>query len=354
MQCIRPESLLLSVSWFMQLSSSSARHKKTAERSRSGNSCLRLEPMQCVLIYANIGLLTQEVRGRRSTEHLCNLSTSVKNLVRATRLDVLCMSEVGSYYCTKVGSLSKQEMAAIIEMCCDAWTDVMDCEVGWKYEWPHPYLTLYNKLTTEITKAEVVSTFVGGGQCQRFAQVLSCTTRGCEPFDIWNIHNPCPKRPHGFTDNQRETSLDRILSMKSLSNPEKKTTEAQVVLGGDMNITSEFMHFLLDKLSQKLGNLSATFVMYKPRHTAQNYSLIPENSPDFCLSSLQAEVLEFETDFPVGRKAHIPYGICIQCEPSNKHQMPANSRTRRWNKAEECENETSRRWQKGTKMQKTL
>ena len=287
--------------------------------------------MECILIYANVGLLTQEITGRRANEHRQKLFTSVQNLVQATAPDVLCMCEVGSYVGTSCGPPARADMETIIKTCRDAWTEVMDCELDWEYELPHPYLTMYNKLTTEIIKAEIVPTFVGTGGRQRFAQRLSCGTRGCEPFDIWNIHNPCPRKPYGLTNMQREESLAAILLTESLSNQQKRTTEAPVVLGGDMNITCEYMHFLMDKLLPQLGNLCATLMVYKPRNIAENYKLIPQNSPDFCLSSLQAKVLDFEIDLPKP-KAHIPYGICIQCEPLKNAHVLANNRVRRWKK----------------------
>ena len=129
-------------------------------------SCLwpkSAENMECILIYANIGLLTQEITGRRANEHLQKLFTFVQNLVQATAPDLLCMCEVGSYVGTSCGPLERADMETIIKTCRDAWTAVMDCELGWEYELPHPYLTMYNKLTTQIIKAEIVPTFVGTG-----------------------------------------------------------------------------------------------------------------------------------------------------------------------------------------------
>ena len=282
-----------------------AQVKEAVEKSRK---------MSCSLIYVNIGLLTQEVRGKRSREHLTKLKTSVKNLVQSTRPDVLCMSEVGSYHCTSKGALTEQEMEVVIKTCYDAWTEVFRCDVGWVHEWPHPYLTLYNKCTTEITKAEIIPTFVNTRKQQCCAQVLCCATHGCEPFDVWNIHNPCPPRPVSLTDKQREESLAAILSTNSKTEHGKKTAEAKVVLGGDMNITCNHMKCLLHKCSQRLWQTSANFKIYRPVNTAKNYILTPENSPDFCMANgLEAQVLEFEVDFPVEPKAHIPYGIYIQC-----------------------------------------
>ena len=310
--------------------------------------------MQCVLVYANIGLLTQEIRGKNARTHLEKLATSVENLVHAARPDIVCMCEVGSYACTRSGPLTESPMKMVIETCRDAWVKAMDCELGVAYLFPHPYLTLYNKFTTDIREVKIVHTYLGTGDHQRFAQLLSCTTRGSKLFDVWNIHNPCPKRPYGLTDKQREASLTTILRTTSLSDPEKNTWEAATTLGGDMNITEDYLCSLLDKFSQKSGNVLRGFTVYKPKQTANNYSLTPENSPDFCLSSLHAKKLDIDIHFPVERNAHIPYGICIQCEPPNMSLMLSHMPVRRWSESGNTESTTlhahdqsiPRRWQK--------
>ena len=101
----------------------------------------------CALIYANIGLLTQKIRGKRREEHLCKLAASIQNVVRAAEPDIFCICEVGSYACTNIGPLTEKEMERVCRACCDAWKEVTRTQPGAIYEWPHPYLTLYNTNT---------------------------------------------------------------------------------------------------------------------------------------------------------------------------------------------------------------
>ena len=308
----------------------------------------------CVLIYANIGLLTPMVRGKRSAKHIYNLEASIQNVVRATEPDIFCMCEVGSYECTNAGALTQKEMKGICETCCDAWESVTGFRPGCTYQWPHPYLTLYNTNTVEIKKVTIVPTFLACAQTQRFAQTMSCAMHGHQPFDVWNIHNPCPAKPNNLTDKQREKSLDTILRTSSISDTRKRTGEGSVVLGGDMNINYEMMISLMEKLGPPLGLLWCTDrtmiqdAILKPVQVPKNYSsglqgYTPENSPDFCIAcNIHANTISIEVEFPIEPNAHIPYGICIKCDPlpstlcqeqTNLHstqQLEAYRRTRRW------------------------
>ena len=300
----------------------------------------RAEP--CALIYANIGFLTQKIRGKRREEHLRKLAVSIKNVVQAAQPDILCMCEVGSYACTTTGALTENEMERVCQTCSDAWKSVTRAQPGCIYEWPHPYLTLYNTNTTEISKAAIVPTFTVSARIQRFAQTLSCAKHDCQPFDVWNIHNPCPSRPNNLTDKQREESLDTILRTSSITDPRKPTTEGSFVLGGDMNMNYEMMCFLMEKLGPPLGlswcgdRALIERTISKPLHVPTNYSsrtsgCTPEDCPDFCMAcKLQSHSIRLEVEFPVEPKAHIPYGILINCEHLPSIHDQEHQRSRRW------------------------
>ena len=329
----------------------------------------------CVLIYANIGLLTQMVRGKRREAHLGNLVLSIQNVVRAIEPDIFCLCEVGSYACTNKGALTENEMDRVCQKCCDAWKSVTGTQPGRTYEWPHPYLTLHNTNTVEIKKASIVPTFRTSAQRQRYAQTLSCAMHGRQPFDVWNIHNPCPARPNNLTDKQREESLDTILHTSSNTDPRMRTGEGSVVLGGDMNINRKTMCFLMEKLGPPLGLLWCNeraliqSTIFKPGQVAKNYNrgtsgCTPEDSPDFCMAcNLQANSISLEVEFPIEPNAHIPYGIRIKCEhllstlcqeqskPDSIQQCSAQLRNRRWAQQLDADAEprggkgkTQRRW----------
>ena len=309
---------------------------------------------QCALIYANIGLLTSMLRGRRREEHMCNLQVSIRNVVRATEPDIFCMCEVGSYACTNIGALTEEEMKTVCRTVCVAWKSATGTQPGYVYEWPHPYLTLYNTNAIEIKKASIVPTFIASAQKQRFAQTLSCAMHDCEPFDVWNIHNPCPSRPNNLTDRQREQSLDTILRASSNTDVGKPPGERSVVFGGDMNINYEMMCSLMEKLGPPRGLLwcndqaAIRSAIFKPTQVAKNYSAgtpgcTPEDSPDFCIAcNLRANNISFEVQFPIEPKAHVPYGIRIKCEhllsPPRQEQTQSNSIQ------ESDAHESNRRW----------
>lgn len=309
---------------------------------------------QCVLIYANIGLQTQMVRGKHREEHLRTLRVSIMNVVRATDLDILCMCEVGSYACTNIGELSEKEMERVCQMCCDAWESITGARPGCVYQWPHPYLTLYNPNTIGIKKASIVPTFIASAQRQRFAQALCCAVHDCQPFDVWNIHNPCPRRPNNLTDKQRKESLQTILRTRSNTDPRKTTGEGSVVIGGDMNINYEMMCTLMGQLGPPLGltwcndRTLIQSAIFRPAQVSKNYSrgtqgCARENSPDFCMAcNLHANTINLQIEFPIESTAHIPYGILITCEPlsstsrqeqtklARTTQDGAHRRNRRW------------------------
>ena len=168
---------------------------------------------------------------------------------------------------------------------------------------------------------------------------------GCQPFDVWNIHNPCPARPNNLTDKQREESLDTILRISSTTNSQKPAGEGRFVLGGDMNVNYEMMCSLMEKLGPPLGlvwcNDRALIqsTIFKPVQVPKNYSsgtsgCTPEDSPDFCMAcKLQANSISIEVEFPIEPNAHIPYGIRIKCEEQTKpdfiQQFGAHRRNRR-------------------------
>jgi len=343
-----------------------ARYSRAEMRSRSEH---------CVLIYANVGLLTPMVRGKRCEAHLCNLVVSIENVVRATEPDILCMCEVGSYACTNIGALTEKEMERVCQKCCDAWKSMTGTQPGCTYEWPHPYLTLHNINTVEIQKASMVPTFLASANRQRFAQTLSCAMHGRQPFDVWNIHNPCPGRPNNLTDKQREESLDTILQTSSNTDPRKQTGERSVVLGGDLNINYEMMCSLMEKLGPPLGLLWCNeraliqSTIFKPIQVAKNYSsgtsgCTPDDSPDFCMAcNLHAHTINLEVEFPIEPNAHIPHGILIKCrdlpsplcqeqtKPDSIQQWRAHRRNRRMTQPPRADvdtrggkGKTQRRW----------
>ena len=109
-----------------------------------------------------------------------------------------------------------------------------------------------------------------------------------------------------------------------------------------MNTNYEMMCFLMEKLGPPLGlswcgdRALIERTISKPLHVPTNYSsrtsgCTPEDCPDFCMAcKLQSHSIRLEVEFPVEPKAHIPYGILINCEHLPSIHDQEHQRSRRW------------------------